>query len=90
MYYLNSVPPVYNGFVMATIYCPPINRLWFTPRAATLANLSSAFPKETAKSLKTRMKKEKDKRARLQLEAKERKELTVTCALTFLRLVLRY
>jgi len=68
---------VYNGFVMATIYCPPINRLWFTPRAATISAIAAKYPKETPKITKARLKREKAERIRKQAETKEKKDLIV-------------
>jgi hypothetical protein len=45
--------------------CPPINRLYFTPRQATLNSIIARFPKETEKQAREREKRERHARAQL-------------------------
>eukprot|EP01118_Nematostelium_gracile_P012829 TRINITY_DN4749_c0_g1_i1.p1 TRINITY_DN4749_c0_g1~~TRINITY_DN4749_c0_g1_i1.p1 ORF type:complete len:533 (+),score=143.97 TRINITY_DN4749_c0_g1_i1:32-1630(+) len=53
-----------NGYIM-TMMCPPMNRLFFTPRLDTIAALAAAFPPETEKDQRTREKIEIQKRNKL-------------------------
>jgi hypothetical protein len=45
--------------------CPPMNRLFYLPRAATLAALVKAYPKESEKDIKAREKQEAEHRISL-------------------------
>jgi hypothetical protein len=73
-FYQNTV---YNGFVQATIFCPPINRLWYTPRLASIQEMCKKYSKETPKQVKSRQKKEKEKREKAR-DTEWPKELVVT------------
>jgi hypothetical protein len=68
---------VHNGFIQATIFCPPINRLWYTPRSALLDEIATRWPKESSKDKKARLKREKEKYEKIRLEAQnnEKKDL---------------
>jgi len=51
---------MYNGLVMTT-YCPPLNRLFFIPRAQTLEAIVAEFPADPKKSRKAKTIKDKAK-----------------------------
>jgi len=53
---------MYNGLIMTT-YCPPLNRLFFIPRAQTLEAIVAEFPADPKKSRKAKTIKDKTKTA---------------------------
>ena len=64
--------------------CPPLNRLFYVPRAATIEEISKKFPKESVKDKKAREALEKKTLAALrQTSFDERDLLRITGMETF-------
>jgi len=63
---------LHNGFLMA-MNCPPMNRLFSTPRAATIKELGVNFPKEK-KATKKKREKQKEKKLKQDRERTQEKE----------------
>lgn len=47
---LAHIIAVYNGVTM-TMYCPPMNRLFETPRQATIDDIVKKYPQQKKKNL---------------------------------------
>jgi len=68
---------IHNGYYQARVHCPPLNRLFFTPRGETIAQIVQQFPKENKRDVKQREKAEHQQKMKLRETQTDARELII-------------